>query len=56
MKKVPEELRGFVQRGAMDGVDAVFGTHIGTIISKDIKAGTVISVPELLYGFPLINL
>ena len=31
--------------GAMDGVDAVFGTHIGTIISKDIKAGTVISVP-----------
>ena len=30
--------------GAMDGVDAVFGTHIGTIISKDIKAGTVISV------------
>lgn len=31
--------------GAMDGVDAVFGTHIGTIISKDIKAGTVICVP-----------
>ena len=30
--------------GAMDGVDAVFGTHIGTI-SKDIKAGTVIAVP-----------
>ena len=31
--------------GAMDGVDAVFGTHIGTIVSKDIKAGTVICVP-----------
>lgn len=23
--------------GAMDGVDAVFGIHIGTIVSKDIK-------------------
>ncbi len=31
--------------GAMDGVDAVFGIHIGTIVSKDIKAGTVICVP-----------
>lgn len=29
----------------MDGVDAVFGIHIGTIVSKDIKAGTVICVP-----------
>lgn len=31
--------------GGMEGVDAVFGTHIGTIISKDIPAGTVICVP-----------
>ena len=29
----------------MKGVDAVFGTHSGTILSKDIKAGTVICVP-----------
>lgn len=33
------------QAGVMKGVDAVFGTHIGTILSKDIKAGTVICVP-----------
>ena len=29
--------------GHLNGVDAIFGTHIGTIISKDIPAGTVIS-------------
>lgn len=34
-----------VEMGAMDGVDAVFGIHIGTIISKDIPAGTVICTP-----------
>lgn len=34
-----------VKEGAMKGVDAVFGTHIGTIISKDIPAGTVICTP-----------
>ena len=31
--------------GHMEGVDAVFGTHIGTIISKEIPAGTVICSP-----------
>lgn len=31
--------------GHLNGVDAIFGTHIGTIISKDIPAGTVISTP-----------
>ena len=29
----------------LDSVDAIFGTHIGTIISKDIPAGTVICTP-----------
>lgn len=32
-----------VENGGVDGVDAVFGTHIGTIISKDIPAGTFIA-------------
>ena len=31
--------------GHLNGVDAIFGTHIGTIISGDIPAGTVISTP-----------
>lgn len=31
--------------GHLKGVDAIFGTHIGTIISKDIPAGTVICTP-----------
>lgn len=31
--------------GHLKGVDAIFGTHIGTIISKDIPAGTVICSP-----------
>lgn len=31
--------------GHLHGVDAIFGTHIGTIISKDIPAGTVICSP-----------
>lgn len=31
--------------GHLDGVDAVFGTHIGTILSKEIPSGTVIATP-----------
>lgn len=34
-----------VKEGAMDGVDAVFGTHIGTILDKGIPAGTFIATP-----------
>lgn len=34
-----------IKNHAMDGVDAVFGTHIGSIISKEIKAGTMIITP-----------
>ncbi len=34
-----------IAEGCLDGVDAIFGTHIGTIISKDIPAGTVICTP-----------
>ena len=34
-----------VNDGCMDGVDAVFGTHIGCILSKDIPSGTIIAVP-----------
>jgi len=34
-----------IESGGMDGVDAVFGTHIGTIIDKTIPAGTVIVTP-----------
>lgn len=31
-----------VANGGVDGVDAVFGTHIGTVLSKDIPAGTFV--------------
>ncbi|HIU87896.1 MAG TPA: amidohydrolase [Candidatus Avilachnospira avistercoris] len=34
-----------VKEGCMEGVDAVFGTHIGCIVSKDIPSGTVIVSP-----------
>lgn len=34
-----------IAEGCMEGVDAVFGTHIGSIVSKDIPAGTVICHP-----------
>ena len=34
-----------IAEGAMEGVDAVFGTHIGSIISPKIPSGTVICTP-----------
>ena len=37
--------RRMCQEGVMEGIDAVFGTHIGSILSKDIPSGTVICVP-----------
>ena len=43
-----EESRGAersIKEGCMEGVDAVFGTHIGTILSKDIPSGTVVAAP-----------
>ena len=40
-----------VANGGVKGVDAVFGNHIGTIISKDIPAGTVICCPGPVMAF-----
>lgn len=34
-----------IEDGAMEGVDAVFGQHIGTIIDREAPAGTIIAVP-----------
>ena len=34
-----------VANGGVKGADAVFGTHIGTILSKDIPSGTIIVCP-----------
>lgn len=34
-----------VANGGVDGVDAVFGTHIGTIFGKEIPAGTLLVSP-----------
>jgi len=34
-----------VENGGVKGVDAVFGTHIGTILSKEIPTGTFIICP-----------
>ena len=40
-----------VANGGVKGVDAVFGNHIGTIISKDIPTGTVICCPGPVMAF-----
>lgn len=43
-----EQSRGaeaMIESGGVDGVDAVFGTHIGTIIDRTIPAGTAIVTP-----------
>lgn len=37
--------RRSIAEGCLDGVDAIFGNHIGTIISPEIPAGTVICTP-----------
>ncbi len=34
-----------IAEGCLDGVDAIFGTHIGSILSKDIPAGKLICTP-----------
>ncbi len=34
-----------IQEGVMDGVNAVFGIHIGSILGPDVPAGTLIAVP-----------
>jgi len=34
-----------IAAGGLDGVDAVFGTHIGSILNKDIPSGTFIVTP-----------
>lgn len=37
-----------IENGGIDGVDAVFGTHIGTILNKDIPAGKFIVCPGVV--------
>ncbi len=34
-----------IKEGGIQGADAVFGTHIGTILSKDIPSGTMVCTP-----------
>jgi amidohydrolase len=34
-----------IKEGGLQGADAVFGTHIGTILSKDIPSGTLVCTP-----------
>ncbi len=40
-----------LKNGAMEGVDAVFGTHIGNIIDKEIPSGTFIICPGPVMAF-----
>ena len=43
-----EQSRGaevMIENGGVEGADAVFGTHIGTILDKTIPSGTVIVTP-----------
>ncbi len=37
--------KNMIGEGCMEGVDAVFGTHIGCILSKDIPAGKLVVAP-----------
>ena len=37
--------RIIIENGGLEGVDAIYGTHIGTILSKDIPSGTLIVCP-----------
>lgn len=41
-----------VKEGIMEGVDGVFGCHIGCILSPDIPSGTVISAPGPVMAAP----
>ena len=34
-----------LEKGALEGVDAIFGMHIGSILGKDIPSGTMVCVP-----------
>ena len=34
-----------LEKGALEGVDAIFGMHIGSILGKDIPSGTIVCVP-----------
>lgn len=35
-----------LEKGALEGVDAIFGMHIGSILGKDIPSGTMVCVPS----------
>ena len=34
-----------LENGALEGVDAIFGMHIGSILGKDIPSGTTVCIP-----------
>lgn len=40
-----EGAKVILEQGALDGVDAIFGFHIGTLLGADIPSGTVIAPP-----------
>lgn len=44
-EEISKGARIAIQEGVMDGVDAVFGIHIGSILGPDVPAGTLIAVP-----------
>lgn len=44
-EEVSKGAQEMLKNNALDGVDAVFGTHIGSIISKAIPSGTFIITP-----------
>lgn len=45
-----EGAKVILEQGALDGVDAIFGFHIGTLLGADIPSGTVIAPLRLLHG------
>lgn len=44
-EEIARGARNLVADGVMDGVDAVFGTHIGSILGPAIPSGTLVVVP-----------
>jgi len=42
--------KAMVEYGVMDGVDAVFGIHIGTLMGMDIPSGRMVIVPGPVMG------
>lgn len=44
-EEISKGAQAAIKEGVLDGVDAVFGMHIGTILGKDVPGGTLVVTP-----------